>query len=100
MLFMVLGVSWKDKVSNDVIYGELPNLSDKIKSMRLASVTVIANLNIFNFNVSLTPDLTRSNDAFPLTMINAQYVLLTTNFGFIVGLYKLGVWHDYWKVKS
>ena len=35
MLRMVLGVSWKDKVSNDVLYGKLPKLSDKIRSRRL-----------------------------------------------------------------
>ena len=28
MLRMVLGISWKDKVSNDVLYGKLPKLSD------------------------------------------------------------------------
>ena len=32
---MVLGVSWKDKVSNDVFYRTLPKLSDKIRSRRL-----------------------------------------------------------------
>ena len=35
MWHMVRGVSWKDKVSNDVIYGKLPKLSDKIRSRRL-----------------------------------------------------------------
>ena len=35
MLRMVLGVSWKDKVSNTVLYGKLPKLSDKIRSRRL-----------------------------------------------------------------
>ena len=35
MLRMVLGVSWKDKVRNAVLYGKLPRLSDKIKSRRL-----------------------------------------------------------------
>jgi len=35
MLRMVLGVTWKDKVSNAVLYGKLPRLSDKIKSRRL-----------------------------------------------------------------
>ena len=35
MLRMVLGVSWKDKVNNDVLYGTLPKLSDKIRSRRL-----------------------------------------------------------------
>ena len=35
MLRMVLGVTWKDKVSNEVLYGRLPRLSDKIKSRRL-----------------------------------------------------------------
>ena len=37
MLRMVLGVSWKDKVNNDVLYGTLPKLSDKIRSRRLKS---------------------------------------------------------------
>ena len=32
---MVLGISWKDKVSNDFLYGTLPKLSDKIRSRRL-----------------------------------------------------------------
>jgi len=32
MLSMVLGVSWKDKVSTAVLYGKLPRLTDKIKS--------------------------------------------------------------------
>ena len=35
MLRMVLGVTWKDKVNNEVLYGRLPRLSDKIKSRRL-----------------------------------------------------------------
>ena len=35
MLRMVLGVSWRDKVSNAVLYNGLPKLSDKIKSRRL-----------------------------------------------------------------
>ena len=35
MLRMVLGVTWKDKISNEVLYGRLPRLSDKIKSRRL-----------------------------------------------------------------
>ena len=35
MLRMVLGISWKDKVGNDVLYGKLPKLSDKIWSRRL-----------------------------------------------------------------
>ena len=34
MLRIVLGVSWKDKVSNDVLYGTLPKLSNKIRSRR------------------------------------------------------------------
>jgi hypothetical protein len=34
MLFMVLGVSWKDKVSNIVLYDKLPKLSDEVKSLR------------------------------------------------------------------
>ena len=37
-LRMGLGVSWKDEVSNDVLYGKLPELSDKIKSRRLEVV--------------------------------------------------------------
>ena len=32
---MVLGVSWKEKISNEVPYGRLSRLSDKIKSRRL-----------------------------------------------------------------
>ena len=35
MLRMVLGVSWRDRISNDILYGNLPKLSDKIKSRRL-----------------------------------------------------------------
>ena len=35
MLRMVLGVSWKDKVNNDVLHGTLPKLSEKIRSRRL-----------------------------------------------------------------
>ena len=35
MLRMVLGVSWKDKVNNDVLHGTIPKLSDKIRSRRL-----------------------------------------------------------------
>ena len=35
MLRMVLGVSWKVNVSNDVLYEKLPKLSDKIRSRRL-----------------------------------------------------------------
>ena len=35
MFCMVLDVPWKDKVSNDVLYGTLPTLSDKIRSRRL-----------------------------------------------------------------
>ena len=35
MLRIVLGVSWRDKVSNTVLYGKLPKLSDKIRSRRL-----------------------------------------------------------------
>ena len=35
MLRRVPGVSWKDKVSNDVLYGTLPKLPDKIRSRRL-----------------------------------------------------------------
>jgi hypothetical protein len=32
MLRTVLGVSWKDKVNNAVLYGKLPKLSYKIKA--------------------------------------------------------------------
>ena len=35
MLRMVLGVSWKDKISNTVLYNGLPKVSEKIKSRRL-----------------------------------------------------------------
>ena len=35
MLRIVLGVSWRDKVSNTVLYGKLPKLLDKIRSRRL-----------------------------------------------------------------
>ena len=35
MLRMVLAVSWKDKISNDVLYWKLQKLSDKIRSRRL-----------------------------------------------------------------
>ena len=36
MLRMVLGVSWKDEVSNDVLYGKLPKLSgQRIRNRRL-----------------------------------------------------------------
>ena len=35
MLRMELGVSWKDKVSNDVLDRKLLKLSDKIRSRRL-----------------------------------------------------------------
>ena len=35
MLRMVLGVSWKDKISNAVLYNGLPKVSEKIKSRRL-----------------------------------------------------------------
>ena len=34
ILRMVLGVSWKDKVRNDVLYGKLPKLSEKIRNRR------------------------------------------------------------------
>ena len=35
MLRMVLGVSWKDEVSNDVLYGKLPKLSgQRIRNRR------------------------------------------------------------------
>ena len=35
MLRMVLGVSWRDKISNDILYGNLPQLSDEISSKKL-----------------------------------------------------------------
>jgi hypothetical protein len=35
MLCIVLGVSWKDRFCNAVLYSKLPKLSDKIKSRRL-----------------------------------------------------------------
>ena len=35
MLRMVLGVLWRDNISNDILYGNLPKLSDKIRSRRL-----------------------------------------------------------------
>ena len=35
MLSIVPGISWKDKVSNDVLYGMLPKLSDRMRSRRL-----------------------------------------------------------------
>ena len=35
MLRMVLGISWKDKVSNITLYGNLPRLSKKLRSKRL-----------------------------------------------------------------
>ena len=35
MLRMVLGISWKDKVSNITLYGNLPRLSNKLRSRRL-----------------------------------------------------------------
>ena len=35
MLRMVQGVSWRDRIRNDILYGNLPKLSDKIKSRRL-----------------------------------------------------------------
>jgi len=35
MLRMVLGISWKDKVSNITLYGCLPRLSNKLRSRRL-----------------------------------------------------------------
>ena len=38
MLRMVLDVSWKDKVSNAVLYGKLAKLSVKIRSRRLKLV--------------------------------------------------------------
>ena len=38
MLRMVLDVSWKDKVSNAVLYGKLAKLYVKIRSRRLKLV--------------------------------------------------------------
>ena len=38
MLRVVLGVSWRDRISNDILYKNLPKLSDKIKSRRLKFV--------------------------------------------------------------
>ena len=35
MLRMALGVSWRDKISNNILYGELPKLTDKIRERRL-----------------------------------------------------------------
>ena len=35
MLRMVLGVSWKDKLQNKLLYGKLPRVSEKIRSRRL-----------------------------------------------------------------
>ena len=35
MLRMVLGISWKDKVSNITLYDSLPRLSNKLRSRRL-----------------------------------------------------------------
>ena len=35
MLRVVLDVSWRDKISNDILYRNLPKLSDKIRSRRL-----------------------------------------------------------------
>ena len=32
---MVLGILWKDKVSNITLYGSLPRLSNKLQSRRL-----------------------------------------------------------------
>ena len=39
MLRMVLGISWKDKVSNITLYGNLPRLSNKVRSRRLGRDT-------------------------------------------------------------
>ena len=38
MLCVVLGVSWRDWISNNILHGNLPNLSDKIRSRRLKLV--------------------------------------------------------------
>ena len=38
MFRMVLGISWKDKVSNITLYGSLPRLSNKLRSMRFKMV--------------------------------------------------------------
>ena len=35
MLRMVLGASWRDRISNDILYGNLPKLSDK-RRLKLA----------------------------------------------------------------
>ena len=35
---MVLGISWKDKVSNITLYGSLPRLSNKLRRMRFKMV--------------------------------------------------------------
>ena len=35
MLRMALGVSWKDRIPNNILYGSLPKLTDKIKERRL-----------------------------------------------------------------
>ena len=35
MLRMVTAVSWRDRISNDILYRNLPKLSDKIRSRRL-----------------------------------------------------------------
>ena len=35
MLRMALGVSWKDKIPNNILYGDLPKLTDKIRERRL-----------------------------------------------------------------
>ena len=35
LIRMVLGVSWKDKVRNEILYDNIPKLSDKIRSRRL-----------------------------------------------------------------
>ena len=34
MVRMVLGLSWKDKGSNNILYGKFPKLSGKIRSRR------------------------------------------------------------------
>ena len=35
MLRMALGVSWKDRIPNNILYGDLPKLTDKIRERRL-----------------------------------------------------------------
>ena len=35
MLRMALGVSWRDMIPNNILYGKLPKLTDKIRERRL-----------------------------------------------------------------